>query len=236
MGIGFLFLGTGNAMTTEKYNTCFLVRQEDTMLVDCGGGHEILKQLKNNNIFINDIDAIFITHSNIDHILGFPFLFRLMIIHQKEMKVICSRKVKQEIESLLFMDIPEHLEQNKNLLRFHIIEDNPQYKNFSFFPVDKRQYGFLLSGEKRIAFMGDVTCNEKNVQKIEGCDVLIHEAYCSVEDNVEFMRDHSTIEDVIKIANKAGAKQLIITHTKTNLTRFNSENVRVVVGGDTFTI
>jgi len=233
MKTSMLFLGTGNAMTIDKYNTCFLVKQHNnTMLVDCGGGHEILKQFKENNIAINDIDAIFITHSHIDHILGFPFLFRLMIINKKKMKIICSRKVKAEVESLLLMDIPNYFKKNTFLLDFHILENRPCYLNFSFFPVDKRQYGFIFNAEKKLIFIGDVPCNEVNLQKIKGCDVLIHEAYCSVGDDIQIMRDHSTVENVIKLANREGAKQLIITHTKTDLTRFNSDKVKVVRDGE----
>ena len=40
-------LGTGNAMVTECYNTCFILSQENQyFLVDGGGGNGLLKQLK----------------------------------------------------------------------------------------------------------------------------------------------------------------------------------------------
>ena len=33
------FLGTGSAMVTGRYNSCFLIKQKDhSLLVDCGGG------------------------------------------------------------------------------------------------------------------------------------------------------------------------------------------------------
>ena len=38
-------LGTGKAVVTECYNTCFLIQNEDQLLlVDGGGGNTIFKQ------------------------------------------------------------------------------------------------------------------------------------------------------------------------------------------------
>lgn len=40
-------LGTGNALVTECYNTCFVLEDEgEYFMIDGGGGNEVLKQLK----------------------------------------------------------------------------------------------------------------------------------------------------------------------------------------------
>ena len=40
------FLGTGCAMVLKRYNTCFLLEEDDhKLLVDAGGGSEILIRL-----------------------------------------------------------------------------------------------------------------------------------------------------------------------------------------------
>ena len=41
-----IILGTGNAMVTRCYNTCFVVRSKSgaTMMVDAGGGNGILRR------------------------------------------------------------------------------------------------------------------------------------------------------------------------------------------------
>ena len=40
-------LGTGNALVTECYNTCFVLEDEGKyFMIDGGGGNEVLKQLK----------------------------------------------------------------------------------------------------------------------------------------------------------------------------------------------
>ena len=64
-------LGTGNAMVTKCYNTCFAIEQNDEyFLVDGGGGNQILSQLEKANIDWKKIKNIFATHKHIDHITG----------------------------------------------------------------------------------------------------------------------------------------------------------------------
>ena len=42
-----IMLGTGNAMVTRCYNTCFVLSSgEEYFLVDAGGGNGIFKQLE----------------------------------------------------------------------------------------------------------------------------------------------------------------------------------------------
>ena len=72
-------LGTGNALVTEVYNTCFVIENENQyLLVDGGGGSEILKRLKDAKISIADIHHIFVTHKHIDHILGIVWMTRII--------------------------------------------------------------------------------------------------------------------------------------------------------------
>jgi ribonuclease Z len=229
------FLGTGSAMVTDRYNTCFLVRQKNnTLLVDCGGGHEILRQFKENNITIQDIDAIFISHSHADHILGFPFLFRDMITQQKKMKILCSDKVRQDILALVQMDIPEYIEKNKHLADFQNIDDICTYQGFCFFKINAEQHGFLFEEkDKRIIFSGDVPLCEV---KIKDCHVLICEAFCSEKDNITRTGHHSPIEEVLACVKKNGIEKVIITHTATQLKKFSSETVMVPFEGEKLTL
>ena len=56
-GVGYnqmerlIMLGTGNALVTRCYNTCFAIQDDDEyFLVDGGGGSQILHQLKHAGI------------------------------------------------------------------------------------------------------------------------------------------------------------------------------------------
>ena len=55
-------LGTGNAMVTRCYNTCFVLRnQEDCLLVDAGGGNGILAQMEKAGIPFENVHAMFVS-------------------------------------------------------------------------------------------------------------------------------------------------------------------------------
>lgn len=66
-----LFLGTGHAISTRCYNTCYVLRQNERyLLVDGGGGNGILRQLKRARLPWQKIKDIFVTHRHMDHVLG----------------------------------------------------------------------------------------------------------------------------------------------------------------------
>ena len=54
-------LGTGHGFVFDIYNTCFLLKNNDELLlVDTGGGAEIVRRLKQSNIELKDVHNIFI--------------------------------------------------------------------------------------------------------------------------------------------------------------------------------
>ena len=73
-----IVLGTGTASVTNNFNTCFILENDsqEYLLVDTGGGNQILKQLKLANININNIHNVFISHKHLDHLLGMLWIYR----------------------------------------------------------------------------------------------------------------------------------------------------------------
>lgn len=59
-------LGTGNAIVTECYNTCFAIEKDNEyLLVDGGGGNTILHQLREAKIELSSIRHVFVTCARI---------------------------------------------------------------------------------------------------------------------------------------------------------------------------
>lgn len=73
-------LGTGNALVTECYNTCFVLSDEyGHFLVDGGGGNTVLSQLKKAGVDLMDVHEIFVTHKHVDHIMGIVWVIRIIL-------------------------------------------------------------------------------------------------------------------------------------------------------------
>ena len=71
-------LGTGNALVTECYNTCFVLSDgNDHFMVDGGGGMTVLHQLKYAGLDWRQMRTIFVTHKHIDHLLGIIWMMRI---------------------------------------------------------------------------------------------------------------------------------------------------------------
>ena len=72
-------LGTGNALVTECYNTCFVLEENENILWWYGGGGSaILHQLKHAGFNWMDMREIFITHKHIDHLIGIIWMIRMI--------------------------------------------------------------------------------------------------------------------------------------------------------------
>ena len=70
-----IMLGTGCALATECYNTCFVLQDgREHFLVDGGGGNGILTQLNHAGIDWKDLRTVFVTHKHVDHLLGILWL------------------------------------------------------------------------------------------------------------------------------------------------------------------
>ena len=64
-------LGTGNAVVTKCFNTCFVLeRDERYWLIDTGGGNGILAALENAEVPIAGIHDIFITTNTVTTFWG----------------------------------------------------------------------------------------------------------------------------------------------------------------------
>lgn len=96
-----ILLGTGNAMVTKCFNTCFALNIDDEyFLVDAGGGNGILAQLEKAQIDMTKIHHLFITHAHTDHVIGVIWVVRKIATlmnqgkYEGKLHIYCHDKVK----------------------------------------------------------------------------------------------------------------------------------------------
>ena len=133
--IEITMLGTGNAMVTKCYNTCFTIRTgEGYFLVDAGGGNGILSQLEKAGIGIEKIRGMFVTHGHTDHVLGAIWIIRIiaMLACQGQLvtpfTIYCHDEVAGMLETFCRMTLKKkHLETFGNKIIIRTVEngENP---------------------------------------------------------------------------------------------------------------
>ena len=226
-------LGTGNALVTQCYNTCFVISENNQyFLVDGGGGNTILQQLEKAHIHWMDIKDIFVTHKHIDHLLGVIWMIRM--IGQYMNKGEYERDVRIYAHQELIETILEiiHLVLNKKQLsmihkRIHMIniEDGQTISiighDVTFFDIHStkdRQFGFTMKlPHQKITCCGDEPYHPMNQMYVQNSDWLLHEAFClhSQADIFHpYEKHHSTVKDACQIAQSLNIQNLILYHTE----------------------
>jgi len=227
-------LGTGNALVTDCYNTCFLLENHKKyFLIDGGGGNKIFSQLKNIGCDWMNVKNIFVTHKHLDHFMGIIWFVRMICqfmnhgdykgdayiySHEKILNLIrdISGKLLLKKETR-FIDDRLHLVKISDGEILKIID-----KNFTFFDIQStkaKQFGFCLEIEKnkKLTCCGDEPYTDKIKKYAENSDWLLHEAFCLYSEEKIFdpyEKNHSTVKDACEIAEKLHVKNLILYHTE----------------------
>src|SRR3989338_5200903 len=162
------FLGTGHGMPIASTTSCiFLEDGRNNLLLDAGGGHDVLGKFHAAGIDINSIKNVLITHYDSDHILGIVPLVRAFHkhLHTKEKRTLfCSQEVKNAVDSLFQHTAKRHYDDVKNILEFVIIRDRMEYTlnnwKITFFDIRSNkspQFGckIAFADKKCLVFPGD---------------------------------------------------------------------------------
>ena len=170
-------LGTGNAMVTGCYNTCFLISETGNFLqesgchnsthflVDGGGGNGILRQLKTAGIVVTDIHDIFVTHKHLDHLMGIIWIVRVICqmmsngMYMGEARIYSHGEVLSIIREIAgklltskqagFIDEKLHLIEVKDGESLEIIGHKTTF--FDIRSTKAKQFGFSMEIDKNRA-------------------------------------------------------------------------------------
>lgn len=229
-----IMLGTGNAIVTRCYNTCFVVKTGGTaLLVDAGGGNGILSQLEKAGVAFNDLHDMFITHAHTDHILGAVWVIR-MVIHgisngsyTGSFRVYSHDRALQVLMQICRMTLsPKDLSVLERAVRFCEVKDKESFRAgdmglqcFDILSTKEKQYGFrtLLPDGKSLVCLGDEPYNEANRNYAEGADWLLCEAFCLYRERDIFKpyeKHHSTALEAGILAEQLKVKNLLLYHTE----------------------
>ena len=227
-------LGTGNALVTECYNTCFVMEdQGQCFLVDGGGGSTVLHQLKHAGYDWMDIRHIYVTHKHIDHLMGIIWMVRMICQfmrhgeYQGEATIYSHREVLDLIRDMAQQLLPE--KQSRFIGdRLHLQEvHDGETKSIighdvTFFDIQStkaKQYGFRmdLGDGKKLTCCGDEPYDACEEMYAKNSEWLLHEAFCLYAQRDIFdpyEKHHSTVKDACQLAEKLNVRNLLLYHTE----------------------
>lgn len=227
-------LGTGNALVTECYNTCFVISDNDKhFMVDGGGGNTVLHQLKHAGLNWQDMREIFVTHKHIDHLLGIIWMMRMICQYMRQGKYEGEANIYAHDEVIdILHEEAQKLLQKKDLpfigKRLHLIpvQDGEireiNGREVTFFDIQStkaKQFGFCMKlddGEK-LTCCGDEPYNPCEYTYAYNSKWLLHEAFClygQADIFNPYEKHHSTVKDACELAQELNVENLILYHTE----------------------
>ena len=227
-------LGTGRAVVTECYNTCFVLHEEGRyFLVDGGGGIGLLSRLKSAGIKWNRIRDMFVTHRHMDHIMGILWMIRMICQASKrgeyegEARIYGHEEVIQILREVSCMLLSEKESRfiGKSVKLIPVTDREEREiigHRVCFFDIHStkaRQFGFTmdLRENDRLTCCGDEPYNDSEKEIVQGSRWLLHESFCLGQDADRFHpyeKHHSTVKDACEQAEKLGIRNLVLYHTE----------------------
>jgi len=222
-------LGTGNALATRCYNTCFTLHSSGgaVLMVDAGGGNGVLTQLERAGMKYEDVHDLFVTHAHTDHLLGCVWMMRMALQFHHSLHVWSHQKVLRLLTDICQQILPKkEAEGIGSIVVMHELEDGDRFEVgdirlqcFDIHSTKERQFGFraILPDGLRLCCLGDEPFNPLCEQYAENADWLMSEAFCLYEDREKFQpyeKHHSTVLDAARLAERLGVKNLILYHTE----------------------
>lgn len=227
-------LGTGYALATRCYNTCFAITHDrGTLLVDAGGGNGILRQMEDAGLGFETVHDLFITHAHPDHLNGVVWVLRKIMTmmnagrYEGELHIYCHESVRKGLEVI------GELMLQKKMLRhigtrvlYHDIIDGTRAKlcgyDVTFFDIGSTkllQFGFttVLENGRKLTCLGDEPYNPRCAAHVGGSDWLLCEAFCLLSQAELFKpyeKHHSTVADAAKLASGLHIPHLVLWHTE----------------------
>ena len=207
--------------------------QKMLAFLDAESCHEKIRILEEMQVPLNRIHHLFVTHEHTDHILGVIWMIRMIGTAIKKgnyegifhiychdglidtIQTFCRLTLQKKFCDLIgdpIQLIPVSDRETRQILDMKVTF-------FDIHSTKARQFGFrsVLPDGKIVCCPGDEPLNPLCEEFAKGADWLFHEAFCLYRDREIFSpyeKHHSTVKDACELAERLGARHLILWHTE----------------------
>lgn len=238
-----ILLGTASPrISPDKFQTSFALMVDGAMyMIDCGSGaHERLVQAcakYGNGITAEDVKHLFLTHLHPDHTVALPsMLIAPHVLGRKgPLKIygpVGTRAMAEHVLEAYKIGLHElqyfgprrmpDLELDITEITEGIIfkDERIEVEAIRVVHGNLEAYAFkVITPNKTIFFSGDTCPVDILIEKAQGCDILVHEAYCeagmaSLPELWQqyFGRVHTSGTELGKIATEVKPGLLVLNH------------------------
>ncbi len=238
-------IGTG-AISVKDRSSCCLI--DERIMVDCGNG--IVKTLLEQNVDINNIDTLLITHLHGDHFLDLPFLImqRNFFSANNDLNIYCpngTEKVIAKIIALIYSDIKDWTilrdKTNVKFIEFDSLNNQEICKGYYATSYDvvhgdfSPAFGYVIKHNNRsIGLSGDSSYCESIDRILENSNISILDM-SFIDSNNKHMGVHD-----IEFLSKKFNKKIIPTHMSSYAKEYaiekNINNVIILNDGESIEI
>ena len=182
-------LGTGHALVTKCYNTCFVLEDNNEyFMVDSGGGNGVLRQLKAADFDWKEMKHIFVTHQHLDHMMGVIWMMRMITQYMTQDDYDGHAFIYAHEELTTLLDdmakkllLPKEYSLIGQRLHFVRLQDGDSFEvigrkihAFDIHSTKTKQFGFTMyyGDGKKLTCCGDEPYTEYEKSYAEGSDWL----------------------------------------------------------------
>lgn len=215
-------LGSGTCVPSLDRHPCSILVRIGTknILVDAGPG--TMGQLLKVGVTIDDLDLVLFSHFHLDHCAEMaPLLFATKypgFDRKKKLVLAGGTGLKELYENLNhaysgYLDMPDEIFQMVEFEETGQFDPELDQIKISYSEVchrpESRAYRFEDASGWSVVYSGDTDYSSSLIHLSTGADILICE--CALPDKLK-VKGHLTPSLAGEIAQKAGVKQLVLTH------------------------
>ena len=209
-------IGSGSAFSKINNTSSIHIvdKQKNQWLVDCGP--TVPRAVWQNNIGINDIDAIYFTHIHPDHSSGLAALINQWKSFNRTAKldVFCQHDQQPALESLVELAIWPETELCFDI-HWHRIEDEFSWKHWEIQSANTQHEmsnrALRLTIDDRVLFYsGDGRPTPASEALMQGSDIAFQE--CASFEGLPDDSSHGDLLDCIRLLDSQNIKALGIYH------------------------